>query len=83
VDITLSLDDKLVKKLYKITIERHTTITDLVRMHLEKLAPRRAPSGRNQEQEALELTFRQFQFHVGKRTWRRENLHHRRDAFRR
>jgi len=77
-NITLSLDDKLVKEVRKIAVERDTTLTGLVRAHLEELAAQQARSGRKRrEREALERSFSQFQFHVGKRTWRREDLHDR------
>jgi hypothetical protein len=77
-NITLSLDDKLVKEVRKIAVERDTTLTGLVRAHLEELAAQQAHSGRKRrEREALERSFSQFQFHVGKKTWRREDLHSR------
>jgi hypothetical protein len=75
-NITLSLDDKLVKDLRKIAIDRDTTLTGLVRAYLEKLAAENAASGRKRrEREALEHSFKQFQFRIGKRTWRREDLY--------
>jgi hypothetical protein len=75
-NITLSLDEGLVKTVRKIAVERDTTLTGLVREHLEKLAVEHASSGRKRrEREALERTFARFQFHVGKRTWKREDLH--------
>jgi len=75
-NITLSLDEKLVKNLRKIAIDRDTTLTGLVRDYLEQLAAEAAASGRKKrEREALERSFRQFQFKVGKRTWRREDLY--------
>lgn len=75
-NITLSLDDKLVKDLRKIAIDRDTTLTGLVRDYLEKLAAENAVSGRKRrEREALERTFKKVQFKIGKRTWRREDLY--------
>jgi hypothetical protein len=75
-NITLSLDDKLVKDVRKIAVERDTTLTGLVRLYLEELAAEHAASGRKRrEREALERSFRQFQFRVGKRTWKREDLY--------
>jgi Family of unknown function (DUF6364) len=75
-NITLSLDDKLVKDLRKIAIDRDTTLTGLVRDYLEKLAAENATSGRKRrEREALERTFKKVQFKIGKRTWRREDLY--------
>jgi hypothetical protein len=75
-NITLSIDEKLLKSVRKIAVERDTTLTGLVRAHLEALAAEHAASGRKRrEREALERSFSQFQFHVGKRTWKREDLY--------
>lgn len=75
-NITLSLDDDLVKELRKIAVERDTTLTGIVRDHLEKLAAEHAASGRKRrERAALERSFDQFQFRVGKRTWKRADLY--------
>ena len=46
VNITLSLDDDLVKKVRKIAVERDTTLTGMVRDYLEGLATEAASSGR-------------------------------------
>ncbi|MFZ0320275.1 MAG: hypothetical protein WAL56_14225 [Candidatus Sulfotelmatobacter sp.] len=75
-NITLSLDDKLVKNVRKIAVEKDTTLTGLIRAHLEQLAAEHAASGRKcREREALERSFSQFQFRVGKKTWKREDLY--------
>lgn len=75
-NITLSLDDKLVKNVRKIAVERDTTLTGLVRAYLEQLAAEQAASGKKRrEREALERSFSQFQFRLGKKTWRREDLY--------
>jgi hypothetical protein len=77
-NITLSLDDKLVKEVRKIAVERDTTLTGLVRAHLEELAAEYARTGRKRrEREAVERTFEQYQFHIGKKTWKREDLYER------
>lgn len=77
-NITLSLDDKLVKEVRKIAVEKDTTLTGLVRAHLEQLAAEHAKSGRKRrEMEALEQSFEKFQIRVGKKTWRREDLYER------
>jgi Family of unknown function (DUF6364) len=77
-NITLSLDDKLVKEVRKIAVERDMTLTGLVRDYLEKLASENAASGRKRrEREALEKSFARLQISVGKRNWRREDLHER------
>jgi hypothetical protein len=78
VNITLSLNDKLVKEIRKLAVERDTTLTGLVRAHLEQLAAEHARSGRKRrELEALEQSFRDVQINYGKTTWRREDLHDR------
>jgi hypothetical protein len=78
-NITLSIDDDLVREVRKIAVERDTTLTGLVRAYLQDLAAEHAKSGRKRrELEALERSFEEFQFNLGKRTWRREDLHERR-----
>jgi hypothetical protein len=53
-NITLSLDEDLVKMVRKIAVDRDTTLTGLVREYLEKLAAESASTGRKRrEREAL------------------------------
>ena len=78
VNITLSLEDDLVKEVRRIAVERDTTLTGLVRSYLQDLAAEHARSGRKRrELEALEESFRTLQFNMGEKTWRREDLHER------
>ena len=75
-NLTLSLDDKLIKKVRKIAVERDTTLTGIVRDYLEKLAAEDAASGRRRrEREALERSFERYHFKVGERTWKRADLY--------
>jgi Family of unknown function (DUF6364) len=75
-NITLSLDDQLVKEVRKIAVERDTTLTGMVRDYLEHLAAENAAHGRRRrEREALERSFEQYRFRVGKHTWKRDDLH--------
>lgn len=77
-NITLSLDDKLVKEVRKIAVEKDTTLTGLVRAHLEEIAAEHARSGRRRmDKERLQRTFDRLQFRMGKKTWRREDLYER------
>jgi hypothetical protein len=77
-NITLSLDDELVKKVRKIAVEQDTTLTGMVREYLTAVASQSATSGRQRrEREALERSFERFQFKVGKRTWNRADLYER------
>jgi hypothetical protein len=74
-NVTLSLKDDFVKKARKIAVERDTTLTGLVRDYLERLVEEESASGRNRrERDALERSFERYSFHVGKRTWKREDL---------
>jgi hypothetical protein len=75
-NITLTLDEKLVKELRKIAVDRDTTLTGMVRDYLEKLAAENAATGKKRRQrDALERTFERLQFKVGKHTWTRADLH--------
>jgi len=77
-NITLSVDEKLIKEVRKIAIERDTTLSNLVRDYLEKLAAESAASGRRRrERAALEKSFAKVRFTMGKPTWKRETLHER------
>lgn len=71
-NVTLALDDELVKKVRKIAVDRDTTLTGMIRSYLETVAAEAAAAGRQRrEREALERSFERFQFKVGKRTWKR------------
>ena len=75
-NVTLTLDDDLVKKVRKIAAERDTTLTGMVRDYLEKTAAVEAASGRKRrERAALERSFETVEVHIGKRTWNRADLH--------
>lgn len=77
-NVTLSLDDELVKKARKVAIDRDTTLTGMIREYLERIAAEDAASGRKRrEREILVESFKRFQFKVGKRTWKREDLYER------
>ena len=77
-NVTLSLDDRLVKEIRKIAVERDTTLTGLIRDYLVRLAAENVVSGRRRrEREALRRSFSEFKFHVGKRTWKRQDLYDR------
>ncbi len=75
-NITLSLDDELVKSVRKIAVENDTTLTGLIRAHLEQIAAESAASGRKRrERKALERSFSTFKFCLGKKNWKREDLY--------
>ena len=77
-NITLSLPNDLVKRVRKIAIDRDTTLTGLVREYLMEVARLDSKAGRKRrEHEALERSFEQFQLSIGKKTWKRQDLHER------
>jgi uncharacterized protein DUF6364 len=77
-NITLSLPEDLVRRVRKIAVDRDTTLTGLVREYLNQVASQEAAVGRKRrEREALERSFQEFQFRVGKKTWKREDLYER------
>jgi predicted transcriptional regulator len=78
VNVTLTLDDELVKKVRKIAIDRDTTLTGLVRAYLQQLADEEAASALRQRQlEALERAFNLLKGTIGERTWTRADLYER------
>ena len=75
-NVSLTLDDDLARKVMKIAFDQDTTLTGLVRDYLQRLAAEDAATGRKlREREALQQSFEHFRFSVGKRTWKRADLH--------
>lgn len=78
-NVTLSLDEKLVKEVRKIAVERDTTLTGLVRAYLEQVARDHDSERKRRDLELLNQTFDRFKapLNYEKRTWRREDLYDR------
>ena len=77
-NVTLSINDELVKKVRKIAADRDTTLTAMVRDYLLTMDNEDAASGRKQlEREALERTFREIKIRIGERSWTRQDLYER------
>ena len=72
-NITLTLDDNLVKRVRKIASDRETTLTGMVRDYLEQLAGEHARQKHNLKQ--LERSFERYQTDIGRPGWRREDLY--------
>lgn len=73
-NITLSVDDKIIKKVRKIAIEKNTTLTTMVREYLEQVAGR--DEARKQKTLAsLRQSFARLSRDMGERSWRREELY--------
>jgi hypothetical protein len=78
-NITLSLDDQLVKAVRKIAVERDTTLTGLVRAYLEEVAAKYNSDRKRKDLERLNQTLDRLQTRLdyGSRSWRREDLYDR------
>ena len=75
-NITLSLDENIVRKARKVAIDRNTTLTGMVRKFLEETA-RSDEMERKRAVLTLRETFSKYGRDMGQRSWRREALHDR------
>ena len=73
-NITLNIDEEVVKKVRKIAIDKDTTLTAMVRDYLTWLASGDAPE-RQQRVTLLEDSFQRISRDMGPRNWNREDLH--------
>lgn len=75
-NITLSVDDHVVRTVRKIAIDKNTTLTAMVRSYLESLAERDRLA-REQAVKKLEDSFRRLSRPMGPHDWTRQDLHER------
>ena len=75
-NITLSVDDEIVKKVRKIAIDKNTTLTAMVRGYLTSVANGDIAS-REELIQKLKSTFHAYSRNMGPRTWKREDLYDR------
>lgn len=73
-NITLSIDEEIIRKVRKIAIDRNTTLTQMVRDYLSSVASRDSMFKTN-TLHMLEQSFEELNRDMGKRTWRREDLY--------
>ncbi|HUO14427.1 MAG TPA: DUF6364 family protein [Verrucomicrobiae bacterium] len=79
-NITLTLDDNLVKEIRKIAADRETTLTGMVRAYLEQVAVENGNADKKRKElELFEETFERSgaRLNYGERSWRREDLYNR------
>ena len=75
-NITLSIDEEIVKKVRKIALDRDTTLTAMVREYLTSVA--NSDSVDRKEQIArLEESYKKLSRDMGPRTWTRDDLYDR------
>ena len=75
-NITLSIDEEIVKKVRKIAIDKDTTLTAMVRDYLTTVASSDAAARKAAADKFLE-TFKKVSRDMGPRTWTREDLYDR------
>ena len=73
-NITLSVDDKIIKKVRKIAIEKNTTLTAMVRDYLTSVAIRDTQE-KNEAIKKLRKSFKTISRDMGRRKWTREALY--------
>lgn len=76
-NITMSIDDELLKTARKIAIEKDTSLTGLIRVYLKELVEEKEALKEMAAQE-LESLFSSSEAVVGKKSWSRDDLHVRR-----
>jgi hypothetical protein len=74
-NLTLTLDGELLRAARKAAIDRNTSVNQLVREFLDRLV--RETGQREAALARLDDIFRTSRVQVGRRTWRREDLHER------
>jgi len=74
--ITLRLDDEVIRKVRKLAVDRRTTLTELVRRYLNRLAEEDTLQRELQAGE-VETGFERYSRAIGQRTWTRDELHER------
>jgi len=75
-NLTLQVDDDILRRARKVAIDRNTTVTQMIREFLTSIAER----GTMEKELALRrlrATFGKYERDMGKRTWTRESLHER------
>ena len=73
-NVTLAIEDDVLKKVRKLAVERNTTLTALVRSSLRQLAAREDVRTEELIQE-LNESFDAEKMKIGRKTWTREDLH--------
>ena len=73
-NITMSIDEKLLKKARKVAIDKNTTLSSMVRKHLEQITEQE-DTRKNQIITKLESIFEKSSVKIGRKKWKRAGLH--------
>ncbi len=75
-NITMAIDEDLLKKARKVAVEKNTTVTGLIREYLNRLVEQEEKNKKDIISELSKL-FDMSKAFVGEKTWMRGNLHER------
>ncbi len=75
-NITLSVDDEVIKKVRKIAVDKNTTLTAMVREYLQAVADSDAAE-KKQAVKKLQQSFGDLSRDMGRRNWSRDELYER------
>lgn len=75
-NITLHVDEETIKKVRKIAVDKNTTLTEMVRGFLKSVADS-DQFARDRMVKELHASFKGLSRDMGKRKWKREDLHER------
>ena len=79
-DITLNVDDEIVRKVRKIAVDKNTTLTAMVREYLESVANTDAVA-RKETADKFRESWERLSRPMGPRNWTRDDLYDRPYAF--
>ena len=72
-NITLSVDEEIIKKVRKIAVDKDTTLTAMVREFLQSVAD--GDAAKKQAMGKLQRSFQELSREMGPHTWTREGLY--------
>ena len=75
-NITLSVDEEIIKKARKIAVDKNTTLTAMIRKFLQSVADSDATE-KKQAIKKLQKSFQELSRDMGTRTWTRDDLYER------
>ncbi|MBU0678749.1 MAG: ribbon-helix-helix protein, CopG family [Verrucomicrobia bacterium] len=75
-NLTMRVDEEVLKKARKLAIDRDTTVTQMIREFLEQLAAEEQAQHQWMVRE-LKDSFTRYSVNVGARKWSRDDLHER------
>ena len=74
-NVTLTVEDDLLREARKVALDRHTSVNQLVRAYLTGLV--REAGGQQAALARMDELFRTTRVEIGRRSWTREDLHER------